>query len=233
MDTAQKEHGVAGALLSAFTNLPGIFNPADKQSPISVTRQGISEGTHKMDEAFDEVLPKPIASGMKFVTAFSMAPAEGNPLLLIGDIHDTAKCIQERGIIETGRLAVDGAINNPERTLGGLTFAALTGRVQLQTRGSQSMQLLAGNPDGIQLSLNAYMNNAKIADLMPGLGFNILDEGKRIWGVELHRFNLKGQTIKGAGAVAKGKSVVRIHRHSGPTPSQISKHRKLFGNETY
>lgn len=210
------------------------LNPFDSDSNIrSAGRelpQKIDDAANKLDSA---PIPYPLKAMGKFSLGVGGAGANLDPLMAASSLTETAKNVKDKGVVEVVKQTAAGikndAMNHPEKLLGGIMVSLAVGKaaagdkVQVHTNGKEGARVLVGNPDGTQLSLNAYMNNAKIAPGIPGVGFNVLESGKRIWGLELHRFNGK----------ANAGSMVRLHRHAGDTASQISKHRHLFSNETY
>ena len=105
-------------------------------------------------------------------------------------------------------------------------IAVAVAPVSIQAGGYQGARMLVGR--GTQVSVNFYTNNARIAQLgklkIPGVGLNLLKNGTRRCGIELHRFMTKGPGKRWA---------TKLHRHVGKTASQISKHRKLFSPGTW
>jgi RHS repeat-associated protein len=226
--------GTAYKMYAGFRHVGAALNPFSSESSLRDTNRKFGEG---VAQAADEINNSPIPAPLKGVAKFGLGVGSAghslNPLNTTTGLAETAKQVQERGAVEVATTAVknlaDNAVENPSMVAGQLLVAgaatkALAGdKIQVHTKGKEGARLLVGNPEGTQLSLNAYTNNAKIAPMVPGVGFNVLEKGSRVWGLELHKFNGK----------ANAGPMVRPHRHAGDTKSQISKHRYLFSDETY
>lgn len=221
-------------MYAGFRLMGAALNPFQSDSAIRATSREFGEGVTQAAEEIDKSpVPVPLKGVAKFGLGVGSAGHSLNPINITADLAETTEAVRERGVAEVVTTAVSNlaqnAVENPSMVAGqllvaGATTKALAGdKIQFHTKGKEGARLLVGIPEGTQLSLNAYTNNAKIAPMVPGVGFNILDKGSRTWGLELHRFNGK----------AHGRSMVRLHRHSGSTKSQISKHRHLFSDETY
>jgi RHS repeat-associated protein len=226
--------GTAYKMYAGFRHVGAALNPFSSESSLRDTNRKFGEG---VAQAADEINKSPIPAPLKGVAKFGLGVGSAghslNPLNTTTGLAETTKQVQERGVVEVATTAVknlaDNAVENPSMVAGQLLVAgaatkALAGdKIQVHTKGKEGTRLLVGNPEGTQLSLNAYSNNAKIAPVVPGVGFNVLEKGSRVWGLELHKFNGK----------ANAGPMVRPHRHAGDTKSQISKHRHLFSDETY
>ena len=233
-DEAASSGGELSKLYYGLRHAAAKLDPFNEDSSL---REGMRNLGPRVEAGLEKIensdAPRVFKSMAKFTVGTGMAGVSMEPMTLTAGLTETAQTVKQKGGMYVLKSMANSighdALNHPEKLIGGLMVGLATGKalagdkLQFHTQGKEGSRMLAGTPGGTQLSFNAYMNNAKIAAGVPGVGFNILKEGKRVWGVELHRFNGKA----GAG------SMVRLHRHAGSTSSQISKHRHLFSDETY